>query len=241
MNKKRRFFTVILALVMTLSMLSVTAFATAEPDEEEDIPEVEETIPEETMAPSEPPEDTGTKTTQLLYCKETNKQFIEIQDRDGNIFYIVIDYDDPVKDKEEQYRTYFLNAVDANDLEALAEDTQGKPEVCICRDKCQPGKINMRCPVCASNMSECMGKEPDPPKETTPSDTTNDNNKGPNPVALLIVFAIVGGGGVYAFMKFKKEKETPAPQNSDDLDYDEDEDEDAPWETEGEDSEDSLE
>ena len=240
MNKKRRFLTVFLALIMTLSMLSVTAFATAEPDEEEEIPEVEETTPEEVPDPTTPDDDTGTKTTQLLYCKETNKQFIEIQDRDGNAFYIVIDYDDPVKDKEEQYRTYFLNAVDAADLEALAKDTQDKPEACICRDKCQPGKINMRCPVCAANMSECMGKEPEPPKETTPPDSQNNDNNGPNPVALLTVLALLGGGGAYAFVKFKKDKDTPAPQNTDDLDYDEDDEDEAPWESEGEDSEDSL-
>lgn len=58
----------------------------------------------------------------LLYDKHTNKQFIIITDRDGNTFYMVIDYDSPINEEEEQYQTYFLNPVDLADLEGLAAD-----------------------------------------------------------------------------------------------------------------------
>ena len=33
--------------------------------------------------------------------KHTNKQFITVQDRDDNLFYIVIDYDAPVNEEED--------------------------------------------------------------------------------------------------------------------------------------------
>lgn len=55
----------------------------------------------------------------MLYDKHTNKQFIIITDRDGNTFYMVIDYDSPINEEEEQYQTYFLNPVDLADLEGL--------------------------------------------------------------------------------------------------------------------------
>ena len=55
--------------------------------------------------------------------KHTNKQFITVQDRDGNTFYIIIDYDKPLDEEGDQYETYFLNLVDTADLAALAEDS----------------------------------------------------------------------------------------------------------------------
>lgn len=58
-------------------------------------------------------------TRDLLYDKATNKQFITVQGRDGNIFYIVIDYDAQVDDAEEKYMVYFLNQVDEADMSAL--------------------------------------------------------------------------------------------------------------------------
>ena len=55
--------------------------------------------------------------------KATNKQFITIQTKAGNTFYIVIDYDAPIDEEEEQYQTYFLNMVDEDDLLALMDET----------------------------------------------------------------------------------------------------------------------
>ena len=46
-----------------------------------------------------------------------------MQDRDGNTFYIIIDYDKPLDEEGDQYETYFLNLVDTADLAALAEDS----------------------------------------------------------------------------------------------------------------------
>lgn len=57
-------------------------------------------------------QDSQFSTRDLLYDKDTHKQFITVEGRDGNTFYIVIDYDAPTNGKEEQYKTYFLNQVD---------------------------------------------------------------------------------------------------------------------------------
>ena len=44
--------------------------------------------------------------------------------KDGTVFYLVIDYDSPVNEEEEQYQTYFLNLVDAADLSALVGEEE---------------------------------------------------------------------------------------------------------------------
>jgi sugar/nucleoside kinase (ribokinase family) len=84
------------------------------------------TEPEETpteLPEGEPIDDAGNAYTRdLLYDKATNKQFITIQTKNGNTFYIIIDYDAPINDEEEQYQTYFLNMVDEADLLALMDE-----------------------------------------------------------------------------------------------------------------------
>ena len=55
-------------------------------------------------------------TRDLLYDRATNKQFIAIETRNGDLFYMIIDYDKPLDEKGEKYETYFLNLVDSRDL-----------------------------------------------------------------------------------------------------------------------------
>lgn len=216
---KLRSLLCLLSLLMILPVFSVTAFASGGDS-------VEEPLPEPAAEPGEPlSEETDIVTRDLLYDKATNKQFITIQDRDGNIFYLVIDYDAPVNEEEEQFKTYFLNPVDAADLATLAEEGESKPAACTCGEKCVPGKINMDCPVCASNMSECMGKEPTPEKtepELAPSAEPEPEKKpGMNPAVPIIALLILAGGGVFAFVKFKKgskKSNTPNPDDYEDED-----------------------
>lgn len=69
------------------------------------------------------------KTVDLLYSKATNKQFITVQTRKGETYYIVIDYDKPLDEDGEQYETYFLNLVDERDLfSVVSKDEQPTPE-----------------------------------------------------------------------------------------------------------------
>ena len=246
-KSKRRILSMMLALVLCFSALPVTAFAGGGPEDGSDkvleywsqdfTPQQPD---QQTGQPSTPPaaqqpkqgeplaEGSEFSTRDLLYDKDTHKQFITVEGRDGNTFYIVIDYDSPVNDKEEQYKTYFLNKVDEADLAALVE--QGEPAACGCTVKCHAGAVNTSCPVCSVNMTECVGKEPGPEKPEEPAEPDPEPEKqgGVNGMlAVVLAVALAGGGAVY-FLKFKKKKpDTKGSADLEDYDYgDEDEYED---------------
>ena len=242
MGKCKRLLTMVLAAVMCCTMLPVTAFAGGGPEDGSDKvleywsqgstppQDVEQGQPsaQPSPQPGEPlSQGSEFSTRDLLYDKDTHKQFITVEGRDGNIFYIVIDYDAPVNEKEEQYQTYFLNKVDEADLAALVE--QGEPAACSCTDKCHAGAVNTSCPLCAVNMTECVGKEPEPsaPVESQQPDADPEPVKKADSNGLLLVVlavALAGGGAAYV-LKFKKKKpDTKGSADLDDYDYD-DEDE----------------
>lgn len=231
--KKTKFhiLTVFLAVMLSFTAFSMTAYAGGGPEEEETLPE--ETEP--AIEPGEPlSEDTDIVTRDLLYDKATNKQFLTIEDRAGNIFYLVIDYDAPVNEDEEQYKTYFLNPVDTDDLAALAEESEEKPVACVCTERCAAGAVNMNCPVCSANMTECAGREvqpeptEEPEEEKEPEPKKAGNAKGI--LAVLLLLALAGGGGAYAYLKFVKNKKAAKPSaDLDDYEFeDEDDEEEAP-------------
>ena len=166
-----------------------------------------------------------------------NKQLITVTTKAGNYFYILIDR----ANEDKETAVHFLNQVDEADLMALTEEgqtTQEQPAVCNCTEKCVAGAVNTACPVCATDMTGCTGKEPEPevPEETPAPEEAEPEPAGLNPVMLLAVLALLGGGGAFAYFKFIKHKpQTGGSDNLDDYDYGEDdteqEDED-PWETE---------
>ena len=105
-----------------------TAVPTAEPTA---APTPEPIIQTEyiTIGPGMPYQaDGNSHTLDVLYSAATNKQFITLQSKAGNTFYLVIDYDKPIDEKAEMYETYFLNLVDERDLLALMSDEE-KEEV----------------------------------------------------------------------------------------------------------------
>lgn len=228
----------------TAVTLNAAQSSTAESSKEE---QTKETV---TKEPGEGFSENGNAVTRdLLYDKYTNKQFITITDRDGNTFYMVIDYDSPINEDEEQYQTYFLNPVDTADLMALiGEDgaTAETVDTCSCTEPCQPGAVNMNCAVCAKDMTACvcaaMVQEPEQteePAETEPEEEQEEETSGLNPaVPVVLLIALIGGGGAFAYFKLVKNKpKTKGNADLDDYDYgDEDDAEDAPWESEDEDS-----
>ena len=158
----------------------------------------------------EPIDDEGNAYTRdLLYDKATNKQFITVQTKNGNTFFIVIDYDAPINEDEEQYQTYFLNMVDESDLLALLdEDTAAALTTCNCKEKCAAGQVNTDCPVCKNNMSECTGTAPvtpEPDKDAETDVPAPKPEKKSNIGMILVIFALAGAAGAaYYYIKFVK-------------------------------------
>ena len=160
--------------------------------------------------------------------EQKEKQFITLQSKNGNYFYLVIDRSGNTEN------VYFLNLIDEADLMALINgDTVGVP-TCSCTDKCVVGSINTSCEVCRSNMSECCGTEKVVEPEPTEPVTEEPDEEEPSANFLPIIILIIAGGagGAVYWFKFKKEKpKTKGNSDLDDYDFGE-EDEDYDEETE---------
>ena len=238
MKKRFSMLAAALCAVMMVGSLSVTAYAGGgdeyiEPTEQwEGLDPVEET-PAPTVEPGEGfTEDGNLVTRDLLYDKHTNKQFITVQTSGGNTFYIVIDYDKPVNDEEEQYQTYFFSVVDEADLLAAAEAAGMEVPACACTNKCAAGDINTNCPVCASNMTECVGVEPEPEsvEEPEPDPQPEPEQKSNTGTLLLILAVALIGGGAGWYFKVYRPKHQRAEQPEEDYgDELEDYDDTPPW------------
>ncbi|MBR5109298.1 MAG: DUF4366 domain-containing protein [Clostridia bacterium] len=80
------------------------------------------------LGPGQPFTQHGNMATRdVLYSASTNKQFISVQSRNGQTYYMVIDYDKPIDEANEIYETYFLNMVDDRDLISVLTDEEIVP------------------------------------------------------------------------------------------------------------------
>src|SRR5699024_7050805 len=171
-------------------------------------------------------------TRDLLYDKATNKQFVTLETKDGTVFYLVIDYDSPVNEEEEQYQTYFLNLVDAADLAALVGEEEAEPEteappLCSCRDRCQVGKIDTTCPVCTADLTACLGEEPEPEapeelEEPQPAPEAEEPEDGSSSAvaAVILLLVILAGGALFVVKLLRRKEKAPSrPPEDDDEAY----------------------
>ena len=137
------------------------------------------------------------KTVDLLYSKATNKQFITVQTRKGETYYLVIDYDKPLDEDGEQYETYFLNLVDDRDLfGVVSKDEQPTPE-----------------PTATPTPKPTT--EPKPEAERTTDSTA---------MMALVLLVVLIAGGAATFVLLGKKRDAQ-PRYNTELDDDDDEEE----------------
>ena len=137
------------------------------------------------------------KTVDLLYSKATNKQFITVQTRKGETYYLVIDYDKPLDKDGEQYETYFLNLVDDRDLfGVVSKDEQPTPE-----------------PTAT----------PTPKPTAEPKPETEKATDSTAMMALVLLVVLIAGGAA-AFVVLGKKRDAQ-PRYNTELDDDDDEEE----------------
>ena len=143
-------------------------------------------------------------TRDLLYDRATNKQFIAIETRNGDLFYMIIDYDKPLDEKGEKYETYFLNLVDSRDLLDIldAKDIPDEPEVIYVTP--EPTEVPTQAPS-----AENAPQKPDSSKT----------------ILGLAAIAVLAGGGALWYFKQKKGKKRSLVQE---YDFDSDEEEEEP-------------
>lgn len=160
------------------------------------------------LGPGQPYKSEGNmQTLDMLYSASTNKQFITVQTRAGETYYMIIDYDKPIDEENDIYETYFLNLVDDRDLMSVVSE-----------DEIQP-----------TPTPQIVYVTPEPtqiPQQTAPIVVEDDGLEEKLPTILLIGGVAAIGGAIFWMMKKKKEDAARnVPDFDDEYEFEDDEEE----------------
>ena len=158
------------------------------------------------LGPGQPFTGSGNmQTLDVLYSASTNKQFITVQSKKGQTYYMVIDYDKPIDEANEIYETYFLNMVDDRDLLSVLSDDE----------------------IVATPTPQIVYVTPEPTAvpAVTPDPTPQTEKPVFNQSALFLLLIVLLGGGGAAYWFLKKKKDAPKPRTMDESGFDDEEDE----------------
>ena len=216
MKIKKRIWMCLLTMMLCVGMFSTTAFAyvdesatteteivtetTVESQTETEVNENESESTEET-GDALTPDGNLTLVDDVGESSGTGKQFVTLVTKSGNYFYLIIDRDD-----EGNNTVHFLNQVDEADLFSLMEDEEAQKLQAELAEKEQQTEVEPEVTT--------------PEVEKEPVEEKKETNMLPAIGTLVI---LIGGAGVFAFMKLKEKKKAEEAAKPDpDADYDDD-------------------
>ena len=213
MKIKNRIWMFLLTMMLCVGMFSTTAFAYVDESavaETETITETQVETKEETETDTKSAEETGNALTpdgnltlvdDVGESSGTGKQFVTLVTKSGNYFYLIIDRDD-----EGNNTVHFLNQVDEADLFSLMEDEEAQKLQAELAEKEQQTEVEPEVTT--------------PEVEKEPVEEKKETNMLPAIGTLVI---LIGGAGVFVFMKLKEKKKAEEAAKPDpDADYDDD-------------------
>ena len=160
------------------------------------------------LGPGQPYKGEGNmQTMDMLYSASTNKQFITVQTRAGETYYMVIDYDKPIDEANDIYETYFLNLVDDRDLMSVVSE-----------DEIQP-----------TPTPQIVYVTPEPAPATqqpAPIVVEDDGMEEMLPTILLIGGVAAIGGAIFWLVKKKNSSARNVPDYDDEYEFEDEEESD---------------
>ena len=226
---KVRVVAILIALMMTLSLVPAAAYASGT-DPEEWTEEGEWHDFEEEIEKSDglTPDGNLTLVDDFGSITGTGKQFVTLVTKAGNYFYLIID-----RDEKGNENVHFLNQVDEADLFALMDE-----------DEAAAMKEQIAAEEAAKAAAEAAEKaktEQTEPQPTEPAEKEPEQrpSKLPYAIGLILLISACGAGGAFFYLKNKKSQAESAERPDPDADYREDDDGyDIPEESEEDEAED---
>jgi ABC-type antimicrobial peptide transport system permease subunit len=154
---------------------------------------------------------------QKIIYDSDEMQFISVTTKNGNVFYILIDYT-AAKENGGENVVYFLNKVDDYDLYTLLNDGNNSDNSVEDYEK-QNGTAFGKT---TSSIDESKNAVETTTSTAAASSSSKSGNK--NMMIILCVVVVIGAGAAIFFFKFKKKKSTVPNDELDFDEYDEDED-----------------